>query len=276
MTATIFNSTPCKLGEGPLWHPLRNELFWFDILGKRLHSNEKVWQFNEHVSAAGWLDKDTLLIASESKLFQFDLETAVQTVVSPFEADKPGNRSNDGRADPFGGFWVGTMGKNSEAGAGAIYRWYGGTLEQMFDGITISNSICFAPDRSTAYFSDTVTRQIMRQSLDSEGWPKERPEVLIDLNDEELNPDGAVVDTKGCLWVAQWGAARVAQYAPDGTFMSSIAVPGKQASCPAFGGKDLRTLYVTTAAIGLNGPAEGLTYSQEVPSIGQAEHRVTI
>ncbi|MEP6333662.1 MAG: SMP-30/gluconolactonase/LRE family protein, partial [Anderseniella sp.] len=122
----VFDSTPCTLGEGPLWHPERGQLFWFDIIGKTLFCREgqtlHQWRFDENVSAAGWVDRDTLLIASETGLFRFDIETGRQCLVQTLEADNAATRSNDGRADPWGGFWIGTMGKNAEPKAGAIYR----------------------------------------------------------------------------------------------------------------------------------------------------------
>jgi sugar lactone lactonase YvrE len=124
----IFDNRPCELGEGPLWHPQRGQLFWFDITGQRMLSVEKgeqrQWRFPEMVSAAGWVDRDMLLIAGERDLFLFDVETEeIQTLVE-LEADNRTTRSNDGRADPQGGFWIGTMGKKAEPGAGAIWRYH--------------------------------------------------------------------------------------------------------------------------------------------------------
>ncbi len=127
----IHDDRPCELGEGPLWHPERNQLFWFDILSQRLLTRTAegplAWAFPHRVSAAGWVDRDRLLIASEVALSLFDLATGQATPVVSLEADTPATRSNDGRADPQGGFWIGTMGKRAEPGAGAIYRFYRGS-----------------------------------------------------------------------------------------------------------------------------------------------------
>ena len=272
----IFDDTPCQLGEGPLWHPLRKELFWFDILGHRLHCKDRHWQFDTFVSAAGWVDADTLLIASARALFRFDLGSGAQDEICPLEADNPVTRSNDGRADPLGGFWIGTMGINAEPGAGAIYRYYRGELRQLFGDISVSNAICFAPDGKTAYFADTRQMQIMRVALDGDGWPDGAPEVHIDLTAEEFKPDGAVVDAAGNLWNAQWGAGRIAGYAADGTFIDSYALPAAQTTCPAFGGEALTTLYCTSAAVGVAGAAHGKTYAILTPHQGQAEHQVIL
>ncbi|UWR24464.1 SMP-30/gluconolactonase/LRE family protein [Sulfitobacter sp. S190] len=276
MTATVFDETRCLLGEGPLWHPERGALFWFDILNRRLYGEGRVHQFDEYVSAAGWVDTDTLLVASQTQLFTFNLETGEDTFVAPLEADNLVTRSNDGRADPAGGFWIGTMGINAERKAGSIYRYYKGTVERLFDRITISNAISFAPDGTTAYFTDTATRHVMRVALDDEGWPASDPVLHLDLRGEDLNPDGAVVDADGCLWIAQWGAGRVARYDADGAFLGAVSVGGQQASCPAFGGPDLKTLFVTTAADGLDGAGDGKTYHCAVNVTGQREHRVIL
>ncbi|MHA3914847.1 SMP-30/gluconolactonase/LRE family protein [Halovulum sp. GXIMD14793] len=273
---TIFDPRHCALGEGPLWHLERHQLFWFDILGKKLLSEGAEWTFDEHVSAAGWIDRDTLLVASETALLRFDLTTGQSDPITPLEADDPRTRSNDGRADPWGGFWIGTMGKNLEQGLGAIYRFYRGEVRQLFAPITVSNAICFAPDRRHAYFTDTPTRKVMRQRLDAQGWSDGSAEVLIDLSEERLNPDGAVVDSDGCLWIAQWGAGRVARYDADGRFLSAIPCPASQTTCPAFGGVDLRRLFVTSAADGVTEAKGGQTFMIDTEVTGQAEHRVVL
>ena len=277
----IFDDRTCELGEGPLWHPLRQQLFWFDILGKRLLTRDgdtpRAWTFDDYVSAAGWIDETTLLIASSRALLRFDIETGAAEDLIALEADNPVTRSNDGRADPWGGFWIGTMGINLEQDAGAIYRFYKGALRRLYSSITVPNAICFHPSDPIAYFTDTPTRVIQRQALDPEtGWPLGAPTPFIDLTDEALNPDGAVMDADGNLWNAQWGANRVACYDPSGTFLQAISFPGIQTSCPAFGGPDLSTLFVTTAAEGLSGDGEGLTYTQTTPATGQQEHRVLL
>ncbi len=272
----IFDDTQCKLGEGPLWHPLRKQLFWFDILGKRLYTKGHHWQFDDYVSAAGWTSETTMMIATSNALRHFDITTGDHHVITPLEADNSVTRSNDGRADPFGGFWIGTMGINGEKGAGAIYRYYKGELRRLFGQITISNAICFAPDSKTAYFTDTPTQQIMRIGIDAEGWPVGDPILHIDLTGTDFRPDGAVVDSQGNLWNAQWGVGRVAGYDPKGDFIESLSFPAQQTSCPAFGGDALDTLFCTSAAIGLDGPEEGKTFVAKTRYIGQQEHRVIL
>ncbi|MGC1497048.1 MAG: SMP-30/gluconolactonase/LRE family protein [Sulfitobacter sp.] len=275
---SAFDTRICQLGEGPLWHPKINTLFWFDILGRALFrrsgNDTHKYAFDEYHSAAGWVDSETLVIASETALWQFDIASGNRTHLVDLEADTPITRSNDGRADPWGGFWIGTMGKNAEPQAGAIYRYHRGELRKLVNDITISNAICFAPDKSHAYYTDTKQAKIMRLPLHpGTGWPQGDAEVLVDLAPENLNPDGAVTDAAGNIWVALWGAGEVACFSSDGTELRRVNLPALQPTCPAFGGPDLRDLYVTTAAVGLTPaqlkaqPENGMTFC--IPDVGQ-------
>jgi sugar lactone lactonase YvrE len=287
MSALIFDQTECQLGEGPLWHPQRQELFWFDIMAKKLYRRRgdrvQHWRFGKNVSAAGWLDRDTLLVASASALLRFDITTGVREVVQSLEADNPLTRSNDGRADPWGGFWIGTMGKNAEVDAGAIYRYFRGELRQLYAPITIPNAICFSPDQQFGYFSDTRRAIVWRQALNErDGWPVGDAQIHLDFKAAGLRPDGAVCDSQGYFWNAQWGSARLARYSPDGTFEREIILPTDNITCPAFGGPDLRTLYATSARQGLSKgaraaqPDAGKTFAVGVEIGGQAEHQVVL
>jgi sugar lactone lactonase YvrE len=284
MSVAVFDDRACILGEGPLWHPERGQLFWFDIIGKRLMTRDaqgpREWAFDRHVSAAGWIDVDTLMIATETDLVRFSLFDGEAERLVPLEADNPVTRSNDGRADPKGGFWIGTMGKNAEDGAGCLYRHWRGELRPLREGITIPNATCFTPDGRTAYFADTAAHLVWRIPLDADGWPEAAWEVFLDHRDSGINPDGAVVDSTWHLLVAEWGGARVARYAPTGDLVEEYPVPVPQPSCPAFGGSDLSTLYVTTARQGLPddaieaAPLSGQTLAIRTGRRGQAEHRV--
>ncbi|MDV7143904.1 SMP-30/gluconolactonase/LRE family protein [Tropicimonas sp. TH_r6] len=283
----VFDTTVCDLGEGPLWHPERGQLFWFDILGRKLLTRRgafsRAWQFEHCVSAAGWVDAATLLIASASELFSFNIETGAREHVLPLEAENPVTRSNDGRADPFGGFWIGTMGYNAEQDAGAIYRYYKGELRQLFPAVSIPNAICFDPEGLFALYCDTREHVIRKIALDQkDGWPVGESEIFIDMRKDDWGPDGGVIDADGNLWNAQWGASRVAAYNRKGEFLREIRFAARQTSCPAFGGADLSELFVTSAATDL--PSEeidachenGMTFVAETQARGQKEHKVLL
>lgn len=283
----VFDERICSLGEGPLWHPQRQQLFWFDVTGKKLlsqtESSKQEWHVGEQVSAAGWIDRDTLLIASETALFSFRLDTGSREPICALEANNSLTRCNDGRADPWGGFWISTMGKQAQTDAGAIYRYYRGELRQLVAPVTIPNAICFSPDRRCGYFADMAKQQIWRQALaEKDGWPLGEPELFIDLHRAGVYPDGAVIDREGRLWNAQWGAGRVACYDRDGSFISSIELPASQTTCPAFGGADFRTLFVTSATQDLSAEQireqrdAGKTFAIRIDAEGQPEPQIRL
>ena len=282
----VFDDRPCALGEGPLWHPERGQLFWFDILSRRLLTRDtdgsNAWQFDELVSAAGWIDRDTLLIASETGLLRFDLRDGSHRRICDLEADNAATRSNDGRADPMGGFWIGTMGKRAEKSAGAIYRLYRGELRRIFADISIPNAICFAPSHDLAYFADSGESKVWRVALDPEGWPKGMPEVFLDLSGGDPSPDGAVIDAQGRMWLSEWNGGCIGLWDTNGGLIERLAVPAPQVTCPAFGGPDRATLFCTSAFIGMSETAyaasnrSGQTFMTKTESSGLAEHRVIV
>jgi sugar lactone lactonase YvrE len=175
------------------------------------------------------------------------------------------------------------MGKSAERDAGSIWRFWKGELRQLFSPITISNAISFTPDRRFAHFADTARNTIWRVALnDQTGWPVGEPEVYLDLTPQGLFPDGAVCDAQGNLWVAEWGAARVSAYDPTGICLRSLLVGGRHTSCPAFGGAEFETLYVTTARQGLSEiilakePDNGCTFALNAGARGVPEYPVLL
>ena len=283
----VYDDTIASLGEGPLWHPKRGQLYWFDIHGQALHTREegttRSWSFDENVSAAGWVNETHLLVASETRLFTFNIENGASEDVIGLEADNPNTRSNDGRADPWGGFWIGTMAKHERTPDGTFYRYYKGELRPLYDRITIPNACCFTPGGSHAYFCDTIDNKVKRVALDpADGWPVGEPELWLDLSGEPWGVDGAVIDAEGNFWNAQWNGWRVACYGPDGAFLKEVPVGGAHSSCPAFGGDDLTTLFVTTAAGRVTeadrarSADHGKVFFEENVAKGQAEHRVIL
>lgn len=273
-----YDDRPCALGEGAFWHPLRGQFFWFDILAGRLLSRQgdepREWRIGCMASAAGWVDRDRLMIGTEAGLALLDLRSGGLAPVA--QIGDGTTRSNDGRADRQGGFWISAMGRGAEAGAGAIWRWHRGELRQIAAGITIPNAICFSPDGRLAHYADTARALVWRQPLDAEGWPEGPAQPFLDLAPLGLDPDGAVIDSSGALCVACWGAGCVVRFAPGGRRLDTIAVGGRQASCPAFGGADMRDLLVTTALQDLAAPepGDGLPWLVRAAVPGLAEPQV--
>jgi len=288
-SAALFIDSRCRLGEGPMWNQLRQQLFWFDILEKTLFAADtdgKIvgkWTFDRFTSAAGIVDRDTLVVAQAGGFAKLDLTTGKTTTFASFEADLPDNRSNDGRVNPAGGFWVGTMDHGEVPYSGSVYQWRAGQLKKLFTDIRIPNSTCFSPDGSIAYFTDTPNKIIMQRKIDPKtGEPAGFWTVFADTSNIPGAPDGSVVDSEGYLWSARWGGHRVVRFSPAGKVDREIMVDATQVSCPAFGGPDLKTLYLTTASKTLSAeqlarePHAGSVFKIDVGVAGLAETLVSL
>ena len=255
----VFDNRTCRLGECPIWHPLRGELFWVDIPDRQVLcagiEGQREHTFDEMVSALGWIDEATMLLATESGLYKLTIADWSTELICPIEADVPDNRSNDGRADPWGGFWIGTMSKSAEAGAGSFYRYHAGELRLQVPGITVTNGLCFDRSRSIGYCTDSAAKKTWRMALDDNGWLTGEPEVFLDFSAEGTTVDGAVIDRNGNMWCAIFDGGEVLQISPQGEILDRIATQTPRVTCPAFGGTEYRDLIVTSAAIGLT-PAE--------------------
>lgn len=254
-TAALLIDSRCALGEGPFWHPLRQQLFFFDINNRKLFAAEadgavaNIWSFDEIVAAAAVIDRDTLALAAETGLKRYDLITGAQSLIVPIEADDVKTRTNDSRVHPSGAFWIGTMRKEEDAPAGAVYHYRAGKLTTIRSNVKIPNATCFSPDGRIAYWTDTPTKRILKCATDpATGLPVGEWSLFADVSDGRGYPDGAVVDAQGYLWNAKWGGSCVVRHAPDGSIDRIIEVPVSQVSCPAFGGPGLKTLFLTTAA----------------------------
>jgi sugar lactone lactonase YvrE len=253
--AELFIDSKCELGEGIFWHPLVERLFWFDILNNTLFSATANgilvdrFTFETRVSAAGVIDADNLAIASAAGIYKLNLATDARELIAPLEPQSTTTRSNDGRVNPAGGFWIGTMALRDPGGvaAGALYQVRGGQVTTILPRIYIPNSACFSPDGRTAYFADTVENTIRKVSTDPDtGLPNGPWQEFVGKN-HPGSPDGSVVDSEGFIWNARWRGNCVIRFAPDGRVDRVIDVPTLQPTCPAFGGKDLKTLFISSA-----------------------------
>lgn len=252
-TGRVLCDVACHLGEGPTYDPATGKVFWFDIKGQTLHELHLASMAKaEHDlpflgSVLAVIDAERQLIVSDQGLFIRATDDGKLTPFVKLE-DKAQNRSNDGRVHPSGALWASTMGRSAEKHSGAIYHVAGETVTTLFSNITIPNGICFSPDGSVGYFTDTDVNQLMRVALDPKtGLPIGQPEIL---SDESVTPggvDGSVCDADGLIWNARWGSNAVDVYKPDGTKIARYLVPASQASCPAFIGAKADRLLVTSA-----------------------------
>lgn len=286
--ASVLSAEHCHLGEGPTYDAATDTAWWFDILAGRLFEAHlasgkiRVHALGRMASALGRIDAERQLIVAEDGLYIRQLADGAMTLFCPLEADNPDTRSNDCRVHRSGTFWIGTMGRKAEPGAGAIYALHRGKISTLFSRISIPNSICFSPDGATGYFADTARNVLYAVPLNpATGLPRGEPEVLL-RHTGIGGLDGSVVDADGQIWNACWGAGRIDVYSPQGERLRSLRVPAKQASCPAFVGPDLSRLLVTSAwenmddAARAADPYAGCTFLLEVAARGRAEPDVKL
>ena len=224
------------------------------------------------------IDGERQLLATEKGLFVRERSSGALSSYCELEPATPSNRSNDGRVHPSGSLWIGTMSKNGESGAGAIYHVAKGEVTRIFAGISIPNSICFSPDGTTGYFVDTAVNRLMRVPLDPKtGLPAGDAALLVDTSSRAGGMDGSVCDSDGNIWNARWGEGCVDQYGPDGRHLQSLALPARQASCPAFFGSQPGRLAVTSAWQGMSeedrisDPMAGQLFGLDVSATGLPE-----
>ncbi|MEX0760332.1 MAG: SMP-30/gluconolactonase/LRE family protein, partial [Tistlia sp.] len=233
-------------------------------------------------SALARVDGARQLLVAEDGLYLREVASGALRLHRPLEAENPATRSNDARVHPCGAFWIGTMGRAAEPGAGAIYWYFEGRLRQLYDRVSVPNAICFSPDGGIAYFADTPTGRIMRVAVEpSTGLPRGEP-ARFDDGSGAGGPDGAVVDAEGLLWVARWGGGCLETYAPSGRRVRRLALPVSQPTCPAFAGRGGSSLLVTSAREGLTAtqlatePEAGSTFRLDLELKGRAEPDVRI
>jgi sugar lactone lactonase YvrE len=253
---------PCKLGESPFWHPDEAALLWCDIPGRALHrwvaasGAHTQWDVESEPGCCAPLPGGDLLVAFRDGLFRFSTQTGERRrlCVPPYDPAK--ERFNDGKADPQGRLWVGTIYEPRTPAAAALYRWSAGRLQRMAGDVTVSNGLAFSPDGRTMYWSDTQAHRIFALDFDGSDGSLSRQRVFAqfepkpatgDLTGYGGRPDGAAVDAEGALWVAMFEGQRLLRLAPDGTLLQELPLPVRCPTMPCFGGADLRTLFVTTA-----------------------------
>ena len=246
----------CTLGEGPVWSVGEQALYWVDIEGPAVHrwtwgaTEAESWPLPALVGALALRQQGGLVLALRTGIHTFDPASGELTFVADPAAELPGTRYNDGTVDPAGRFWIGGMVLDGEPRSAGLYRFSGdGRWTQMLSGIGCSNGAGFSPDGSIMYYTDTVTRKIMRFDFDVATGDISHPTVFA--VDDDCDPDGLTVDADGYVWGAKWDGFRIARYRPDGSVDRVIPLPVQRPTSLAFGGPDLRTLFVTTARVDL-------------------------
>jgi sugar lactone lactonase YvrE len=262
---TALPVPPSLLGESPFWHPDEAALWWCDIPGKALHrwhpqtAQHRHWPLDSEPGCCAPLPGGDILLAQRDGLFRFDPASGSRKRLAAPPYEPTQERFNDGKADPQGRFWVGTIYEPRDAAKAALYRWSAGKLQRMAGGVTVSNGLAFSPDGRTMWWSDTFSHRIFALDFDGSDGSLSRQRVFAEFPQKVAGqdlalyggrPDGAAVDAEGACWVAMFEGQRLLRLSPQGEVLQEVPLPVRCPTMPCFGGPDLRTLYVTTARNG--------------------------
>jgi sugar lactone lactonase YvrE len=253
-----------RVGEGPVWDDVNGTLVWVDIMSNAVHrydpakDQDRAIDVGQPVGAAALRrDGNGLVVALRDGFGLLDEGSGQVQIVTPVEADVPTNRMNDGKADPAGRFFAGTMGFDETPGSGAMYRLDPDRqVTRLFGGVSISNGLDWSLDGSQMYYIDSPTQGVDVFDFNSATGSLANRQRLITIAPQEGLPDGMTVDAEGALWVALHGSGSVRRYTPDGRVDQVVRVPPTMVTCCAFGGPDLTDLYITTMSLGLSEEAK--------------------
>ena len=244
------------LAEGPCWWAEKQVLLWVDIEASRIGlfdpqtARNNFLHLPAHVGAVVPTSAGDLLLATATGFLRLDPITEAVTLLSDPEADRPGNRFNDGKCDPWGRFWAGTMAYDFEPLAGALWRVnVDFSCVRQRQGLTISNGLAWSQDRGTLYLIDSPTLNVLAFPLTNSGEIAGEPSICVHIpEDWDAVPDGMCMDAEGMLWIALFGGGCVTRWDPvSGQRLERLALPCRQVTSCCFGGPHLDQLFITTA-----------------------------
>lgn len=255
MRASLILNTSMQLGESALWDAKR-QLFWCaDITGGKIHSYSPdtgvhhVYSLNDVVTNL-ILEEEGLLISLSTGMAHWKPDGSMPRMAgAPAQLPKlEEGRFNDGKCDAKGRLWIGLM--RQPPGKGTLYRWDGHEhWDSMIEGIGLPNGIAWNADHTQMYFVDTAARTVWAFPFSLETGELGTARAAIRFSQEDGQPDGMTIDEEGMLWIAHWGGFCVGRWNPEtGECLQRVYVPARHVSSCAFGGRDLSTLFITTAS----------------------------
>jgi sugar lactone lactonase YvrE len=249
------------LGEGICWDETDGMLYWIDLLDNKMFSFDldaniiKILDVGQNTGCIAVREQGGLIAGLQHGIYYVDMKTGKMDLASSPEADKPGNRFNDGECDCMGRFFAGTMSKALGSGAGdttprgSLYRMDpDGHIEKVLEDVTISNGIGYSPDNTVMYYIDSPTQCVDAFDYDKETGAIRNRRAVVEVPKELGMPDGMTVDAEGMLWVGMWGGGAVVRFNPaTGKALEKIELPAPFISTMVFGGKDMDEMFVNTA-----------------------------
>ncbi len=250
------------LGESPVWHPREQALYYCDIPGHELQRFDPAsgelrhWKFDTDVASLAPLLNGQLLLAMRDGLWHFDPASGQRARVADAPYDPALERFNDGKCDPQGRFWVGTIYEPRTPARATLNCFAHGRIEPRVAGLTVCNGLAWSPDGRTIHWSDTTAHAIYAADFDAATGTLSQRRVFASFPVKQPGqalegyggrPDGAAMDAEGCYWTAMFEGQRLLRLSPRGEIVREVVLPVRCPTMPCFGGPDLRTLYVTTA-----------------------------
>ncbi|MBI9104870.1 MAG: SMP-30/gluconolactonase/LRE family protein [Spirochaetales bacterium] len=254
---TLEVDSRSALGEGPFWHRDKGLLYWVDIEGKLFHIYDPESGENNSyktpltIGAVVPASNYGFIAAADNGFYRYTPEENRMDAIKIIDGIPPGCRMNDGKCDPAGRFWAGTIGPDSQA---SLYRlgadYSVGVMEK---GVTVSNGLVWDTGRSLMYYIDTPTRTVVSYNYQKSTGSISDKQVVIHVPANLGYPDGMTIDGEGKLWIALWNGGCLTRWDPDsGELLEAIDIPAKNVTSCAFGGEQLDTLFITTAKTGMS------------------------
>jgi xylono-1,5-lactonase len=272
------------LGEGPVWHAENNALYFVDIKERKVHrcgedgGLRQSWSLPDEVGFALPMRGGDFVCGLPGQLMRFSFDSGALDLLHEVETDLPGNRLNDGYIDRHGALWFGSMDNAEVQASGSLYRVQRkGPPRRKDKGYVITNGPSCSPDGRTFYHTDTLEKTVYAFDIDDAGHLTNK-RVFVRIAGEGY-PDGTTVDSDGAVWIALFAGARIERYSAQGELIDTVPMPCSNITKIAFGGHDLRTVFVTTARKGLSAealvtqPLAGGLFRFRVPTPGQIQHQ---
>ena len=269
------------LGEGPLYLKNEDALYWTDIKACKLYKYDVTsqeifdYQFDKPIGSFAFTSTNEIIATTNEGFEYLNLINKNSTHIINPEEDKPQNRFNDGKCDKFGRYFAGTMDNNEESVTGALYCYDGNSVEKKEDNLFISNGLGWNKDSTKFYLTDSPKRVIYIYDYDVTTGNISNKKIFAQINEKDGYPDGLCIDDEDHIWSAHWDGWKITRYAPDGAIDSIYDLPVPKVTSCNFGGKDLTTLFITTASFGLSSeelekaPLSGYTFMLETQIKGQ-------
>lgn len=256
----IATGHQCLLGEGTLWDAVRESICWIDILKGEIHEYRpatgffKTISLHQMVGSIAVCTDGDFIAALKNGFGKVHRESGEIVMISNPESHLPGNRFNDGKCDPAGRFWAGTMSHTDEPRKGSLYVLNRNlVITKKMENVSISNGMAWSLDHKTFYYIDTPTFSVAAFDYNIETGEISHERIVIRVPVSEGSPDGMTIDQEGMLWIAHWDGWQITRWNPGtGEKIQSISFPAARITCCCFGGLDFQDLYISSARNGLS------------------------